>query len=175
MSKESTVYKFYSEMPPWAKGVFGVAIVAGLGFAAYKTYKYFSDKAAQKDSSLETSEIESQYNQLSSTGQKLSYNKDVYMSAANFIKNQLDGCEGSKAESDVVDEILRIVKKPIDWTYLVKVFGVRNISDCLYGSTPYALPELLKGQLGHASGFTPFSDTYSQKLINELAKRKINL
>ena len=50
-------------------------------------------------------------------------------------------------EADVIIAITKIVKKPIDWYYLVKVFGVRDVDDCGYGSTKYNLTESLKDQL----------------------------
>ena len=76
---------------------------------------------------------------MSNSGEKLSFPEYNYSSTANTIQKLLDGCDKVTTEEQVVEEIARLVKKPIDWFHLVSVFGNRDISDCGYGKTNYDL------------------------------------
>jgi hypothetical protein len=138
--------QYFKDLPQWAKGTIAVAGLLGIGFIAYKLYKFASNLQETQDLKDVVSESRDEYDKLKKKD-TLTAPISAYSSLANDIKIKLNGCEMATTEADVIIAITKIVKKPIDWYYLVKVFGVRDVDDCGYGSTKYNLTELLKDQL----------------------------
>ena len=172
---EAKTNQYYQSLPSWAKGTLAVAVIAGIGiigFAIYKKVKSIQEKAESNETA---DSAEDEYIRLKKKGETLSYPQTKYFSAASAIKNALDGCDSKLGEEDAVDAVMNVVKKPIDWFYLVNVFGSRSIDDCGIGSeTTYALPELLMEQLGHmAESFPP--KNYIDVLRRELKKIGVDL
>ena len=173
-----TENQFYQSLPSWAKGAVALAVIAGIGiigFVIYKKVKSINEKSVSDETA---DSAEDEYIRLKKKGGAegtLSYPQTKYFSAASAIKNALDGCDSKLGEKDAVNAVLGVVKKPIDWFYLVNVFGSRIIDDCGFGSeTTYALPELLMEQLGHmAESFPP--KNYIDVLRRELKKRGVDL
>jgi hypothetical protein len=172
-----TENQFYQSLPSWAKGAVALAVIAGsgiIGFAIYKKVKSINEKSVSNETA---DSAEDEYIRLKKKGGAegtLSHPQTKYFSAASAIKNALDGCDSKLGEEDAVNAVLGVVKKPIDWYYLVNVFGSREIEDCLYGSTTYGLPELLMQQLGHmAESFPP--KNYIDVLRRELKKIGVEL
>jgi hypothetical protein len=166
---KTEVNQFYQSLPSWAKGTIAVSILAGVALIAYTVYNKVKLLKDKQESNETADSAENEYLKIKKQGQTLSYPQTKYFSAASAIKNALDGCDSKLGEEDAVNAVLGVVKKPIDWYYLVNVFGSREIEDCLYGSTTYALPELLMQQLGHmAESFPP--KNYIDVLKRELKK-----
>ncbi len=141
---------YFSELPKWAQGVVAVSIIAGLGIIGWKTYQYFHKKSEDQTQKKVGDESGSVVAQLKKQGQNLAFPTPNYSATANTIQRLLDGCERVVSEIQVVEEIIKLVKKPIDWYYLISVFGNRDIADCGtfgVGSTNYDLVSLLKQQL----------------------------
>jgi hypothetical protein len=139
--------KFLQDVDPRFKGAIAIIITAAGIFAIYKGYKWYQAKQADKDSNKVATQSGSEYDNLLRKGEKLSFPASNYTSTANYIQKALDGCERVTTEIKVIEEIGKLVKKPIDWYKLVSVFGSRDISDCGYGKTNYDLVTLLKDQL----------------------------
>lgn len=159
----SKVGQFWKSIHP---AVRNGLIVVGSGltlFGLYKGYKYLNDLAQQRDEQKASDSAGSEYDKLIKQGKVLSKPQTDYRSAANLIEKLLDGCETSSSEFQVIENIIKVVKKPIDWLYLVKVFGVRKISDCgSFGSskTEYDLATLLKDQLDTGGAYSIDVDGY---------------
>lgn len=173
---EKGVYKYYQELPSWAKGAVAIAIIGAVGIIGYTIYKKVRNIQDKIQSNETADSAEDEYLRLKKQGQKLSFPQPNYFSAANSVKTALDGCETYVGEEDAVFAVLNVVKKPIDWYYLVNVFGSRKIDDCGFGGdTVYALPELLSSQLGNLSPAAFYLKTTYQYLVDELKKRGINI
>jgi len=143
--------EIFGGLPSWAKGIIAVAIVGGAGYVAYKLYKKAKDLAGNKSEKAVTNENIKEFDKLQTQGQKLSKPIPAYQQLVNDIVVKLNGCETVYTELDVIKAIIRIVKKPVDWYYLVSKFGNKDIEDCgTFGlsKTNYDLPTLLKDQLG---------------------------
>lgn len=147
---EKGFYKYYTELPTWAKGLVAVAVVGGVTLIGYKLYKKLQEDKLLQNSNKTSQDSNEEYKKLLKKGEKLTHPEMVYQTASNSIVNLLSGCEMTQSEQDVVKTIKETVKKPIDWYFLVKTFGSQMVDDCGLGTgeTPYALPELLKDQLG---------------------------
>lgn len=138
------------KIPDWAIGVGVVAAIGALAFAGWKGYQYFQSVTDDKKNKAVESDAQRQYKALLKSGNKLSTTEGNYASTANTIQRLLNGCETAPTEIQVIEEIMKVVKKPIDWWYLVSVFGSREIDDCgTLGTSKqaYELVTLLKDQM----------------------------
>ena len=142
----------FAGLPKWAQGVIAVAVVGGVSIIGYKVYKKLQEGKLLGSSNKTAQDANDEYKKLRSggSGATLTHPEIVYQTASNSIVNLLNGCELPSSEQEVVKTIKETVKKPIDWYFLVKTFGSQMIDDCGWGTgeSPYALPELLKDQLG---------------------------
>jgi len=142
--------ELFSGLPAWAKGTIAVAVVGAAVFVGYKIYKKAKDLAGNKDQKAVTNENLNEFDKLQKQGQKLSKPLPAYQQLINDIVKKLNGCEDIRTEGQVIEGIISVVKKPVDWYYLVSKFGNRDIEDCGtfgLGKTNYDLPTLLKDQL----------------------------
>jgi hypothetical protein len=173
---KTEVNQYYQSLPSWAKGAVAVAVIAGvgiLGFVIYKKIKLIQERAESNETA---NSAEDAYLKLKKQGQKLSYPETNYFSAATAVKKSLDGCETYVGEEDAARAVLNVVKKPIDWFYLVNVFGSRKIEGCAFaGEEVYALPELLDIQLGNLCASTFYTKTCGAWLKDELKKRGVEI
>jgi hypothetical protein len=151
--EKSGFYKYYTELPTWAKGAMAIAIIGGVGLIGYKIYKGVKNSEELKNSQDTANSAENEYKKLLRQGQKLSFPESNYISASNTVETSLSGCETYFGEEDAKYAVINVVKKPIDWYFLVTTFGSRMIDNCGWGTgeTAYALPELLREQLGSIS------------------------
>lgn len=144
---ENKTSNFLKDMPPMFKGIIALIILILIIVVAYLIYKKWKDKNEDKGLSYTVNDADDEYDKLKKAGQKLSSPVIAYQQTANGIAIDLKGCESFSTELKVINDITKVVKKPIDWYFLVKTFDVKDIDDCGWGSTTYALPELLKDQL----------------------------
>lgn len=142
--------QIFNGLPVWAKGIIALAVVGGVGFIAFKIYKKSQDLVGKKDVKAVENESLTEVDKLTQQGQKLSKPIPAYQTTINDIVTKLNGCEDIRTEGAVIEAIIRVVKKPIDWHYLVAKFKNKDIADCgSFGmsKTNYDLPTLLNDQL----------------------------
>lgn len=150
-------------LPAWAKGVIAVAVVGGVIYLAFKAKNFFKGLSESKESQNVVDDAKEEVKQLSNQ-YKLTHPKSVYSSAIGNIVKLLSGCESVSSEFDVVENLIRVVKNPLDWAYLVAEFNKKSIPDCGWGYTTYSLPELLKDQLDTAGCYVPSKTVDGYKL-----------
>lgn len=151
----------FQGLPTWAKGIIALATVGVTGIIVYTVYKKVQralDKG-KDDTPKETADLANKdYTDLVKTGQVLSFTPSAYAAASETIVKLLDGCETSGSEQAAIAEVIKVVKKPVDWYYLIKIFGQKDISDCGsfgFSKTRYSLVGLLKDQLDSTVVVTP--------------------
>lgn len=144
--KSKFAQESFTGLPQWAKGIIAVAVVGGVGFIIYKLYTKVKSEADKKDVKVVVNENLAEYEKLAKT-EKLSKPIPAYQQAINDIVTKLTGCEDFRTELQAIESIIKVVKKPIDWYYLVAKFGNKDIDDCGWGKTNYDFPTLLKDQL----------------------------
>ena len=160
MAKE----KLFQGLPAWAKGIIAIAVVGGvavIGYTLYKKLKSIGDKG-KDDTARETQKLAGKdYNDLLKQGQKLSFRPSDYSAACETIVKLLDGCETLGSETSAIGEVIKVVKKPIDWYYLIQTFAQKDIDNCGIGTgdTRYSLVGLLADQLDTTVLVTPFPKT----------------
>ena len=169
--------EIFNNLPQWSKGIIAIAVIGGIGLIGYRIYKSIDDKNKLQDSKETSDSAEDEYKRLLRQGQKLSFPETNYLSVVNTVVNSLSGCETYMAEDDVVWSILNVVKKPIDWYFLVSSFGSKMIDNCGWGTgeTAYALPDLLRTQLGNLSPSAYYLKTNYQFLQGRLKEIGVNI
>lgn len=156
-------------IPPKQRGIIYllltiVAIVA-TWFIVKETRAFIRRNKERKDPQVVVTESQTEYDDAVVQGESLSKPQSDYKASANAIEKLLDGCESAGSELNVIENIITVVKKPIDWAYLKTQFGVREISQCgSFGQIKdsYDLPTLLKDQLDSAGFYTINIDGYSK-------------
>lgn len=141
-----------TRLPKWANGLIVVGSFIIVGTVAYYLYKRIKKKEDEKTSKDTVNEVEKEIKTIQQQGgvnATPSFTASTYQAAANTVAIMLDGCELPSTELKVIETIAKVIIKPIDWLTLVKVFGVRKIDNCGFGTgdTTYDLPTLLKDQL----------------------------
>ena len=148
-------------IPTWAKGVIAVAVTGGaifLGYQIYKVLKKALDKGKDDTPKETVNAASSDYQSELRKGEKLSASQSAYAASAEAIVKHLDGCETLGSELAAIGEVIKVVKKPIDWYYLTKIFGEKDVADCGtwgFAKTRYSLQGLLKEQLDTFALITP--------------------
>lgn len=145
--------EIFNGLPKWAQGIIAVATVAGIAFVGYKIYLSVNKIKTDKDSKAVSDDAKREADNLLKSGQKLSSPEASYSSVINIIVKLLNGCETFSSEIQVISEVAKVVKTPVDWYHLVAKFGKKDIEDCGWGKTNYDLSTLLKDQLDTAGAY----------------------
>ncbi len=168
---EKEALKILINRNPWIKIAIILLIVIIIILIVYVAVKKIEQIKQNLEQGKTSSAAGDEIKKLQKSGETLSAREIDYQQTVSGIVTDLNGCEDLNTELKVIDDITKVVKKPIDWYYLVKLFDVKQIEDCgSFGNTTttYALPELLKDQLdtagvyagiggGIGSGFTSSS------------------
>lgn len=117
---ESVLFKWYSPLPGWAKGL----VVVGGMVGVYMTYKGVSHLFAPK--SNEQTQLENAANDITklSQTQKPSYEASVYDDYANTIYANCS--HGDQLQSSPVEDTLKLMKNNLDVALLIRSFGIRT-------------------------------------------------
>jgi len=140
-----------------------IAAIVGVWFIVKEIRAYIRRNKARKNPQEVVTDSLDEYNALVASGQSLSKPNSDYKAVTNTIESLLEGCETSGSELNVVENIITVIKKPIDWAYLKSEFGVREISNCgSFGVSKqsYDLPTLLKDQLDSSGIYSINIDGY---------------
>lgn len=160
--------QWFNSLTPQIKGIITVVVLAILSVVAYISVKAILkaiEKAKnKKDPKVVVKESKQEYDDAIAAGESLSKPDSDHTSTANTIQKLLDGCETADSEEEVVRNVIKVVKKPIDWAYLKTKFDVREIDNCgpWTGSEQYDLPTLLKDQLDTAGWYSVDIDGYKK-------------
>ena len=144
----------FGKLPIGTQIILTLAGLAVVGTVGYIIYKKFKKTKEDKDSKAVADDADKAANDLKKGGAKLSFPEASYSSVINLIVKLLNGCDSFGSELQVVNEVAKVVKTPLDWYYLVSKFGKKDIDDCGWGKTNYDLITLLKDQLDTAGAYT---------------------
>lgn len=130
---EKGFFKYYKELPPWAKGV----VIVGAGFVLYmvgnKVYKKINPPQSEKDAKKEQTEIDSEIKNNLKKGVSPSYPESQYTAWVKTIVDAISGCDYSAIliwsfGFQKVYDIFDLLKNDSDYLLLQKYFGVRTIT-----------------------------------------------
>ena len=116
MGKDN-VFKYYTELPPWAKGV---VVVGGLGIAYIIGSKIY---AALQPKPQEIKNVENDITRLE-TGMKPSYGDATYDQYANTVYNAQR--TSASNDSGTIMDVALLMKNDLDVAKLIKAYGTRQ-------------------------------------------------
>lgn len=145
---------WFQSLTPQGRTIVAVIITAVsavvLWVVGKQISKYVRRREDEKDPKVVVSNAQNDLKNEQQKGESLSFPSSTYSGTSNTIFQLLDGCETLDSEIQVIANIIKTVKKPIDWYNLIEVFGTKEITDCgTFGQihTTYDLISLLKDQL----------------------------
>jgi len=118
---------YYSELPPWGKGVVAVGTVAIVGFIIYTTYKKVQRRAALKDANVISEKAKEELLALQTKGVRPSYSPSQYEAFSIKLAEAMNDC-GTNEES--VNSVFQAMKNKADVLSLINAFGVRSYRPC---------------------------------------------
>lgn len=158
--EKSGVYKFYTELPTWAKGVFGVAVLAGVGIVSYGIYKKVHKTSQEKQALEAVKDVNSDIRKLLQY-EKPSYIQSQYSSFADALFEAMQGLGTEKSLNTTFSKM----KNTIDMLYLNQAFGIRDYKDdSFFGANVKAmnLNQWISAEL----------DDSEKKELNEMLSKK---
>lgn len=165
---QNKVFRFYTELPPWAKGVVVVGGVIAASFVTYKVYRLIFPSESEKKNRELSKNIDSEILNHSRKGLKASYADSNYNTFANTIYNSMRYAVGD--DYGTVEVTLKKMKNDIDVAKLIKAFGQRQ--DYAFGipiGHPLDLFTYVQKELGNDFGGLT---NYRVKSINADWKKK---
>lgn len=142
--------QFWNGLPQLAKILIIVTIIITIWIIYRQIDKAIKRNKERKNPQETVKDADKDLKDEQTKGETLSNPESAYSASANAIEKLLDGCETAGSETAAIENVITVVKKPIDWFFLIKTFGVREISQCgSFGQLKdsYDLPALLKDQL----------------------------
>src|SRR3989304_4985792 len=162
--------KVLQTIPPKTRGIIYLIITAvvvvAIWFIVKQVRAYLRKLEEERNPAEVVADSKQELEAQQAAGETLSKPESDYKASANTIEKLLDGCETAGSELNVIENIITVVKKPIDWSKLKVDFGVREISACgSWGISKesYDLPTLLKDQLDSSGFYSINIDGYSVK------------
>jgi len=146
--KKDNLYKYYTELPQWAKGVVvvgGVGIVGLLGYKLYrKIFPSESERSAQELLNTITSDIQ----RWKREGLTQSYPDLQYKTFANVAYDGMRYCVGDSYGD--VEEVMKKMQNNLDVAMLVDAFNIRqNYCFGIDAGTPLDLFSFVRRELGN--------------------------
>lgn len=120
-------YRYYKDLPTWAKGVVIVGGVAITGYILIRIYNSFKANADKRDAEKFSQDAKNELDALRLSGVKASYSQSQYQSFATKIVIALDSC-GNNEKS--VYNVFENMKNKADLLNLISAFGVRYYQPC---------------------------------------------
>lgn len=120
-------YRYYKDLPPWAKGVVIVGGFALVGYVVIRAYNSIKASKDKKEALELADDAQNEINQLKAKGIRPTYTQPQYVSFADKIVIALDSC-GSDEQS--VYNVFNAMKNKADVLNLISAFGVKYYQPC---------------------------------------------
>ena len=126
----SGVYKVYSELPAWAKGVVVIGGIAIVYFTGRTIYRSIDKKVSAKKDAQTVRDVKDEIRQSQQNGKKQTYPDSQYKAWADSIEKSFDGCDPFETAQNTINRAVRELKNDTDWLKLVDAYGVRTYDQC---------------------------------------------
>lgn len=168
-------YRYYKDLPPWAKGIVIVGGVAVAGYIVIKIYNNIKASKDKKEAEKLSSDAQKELASLKMRGIKPTYSQSQYVSYSNKIVVALDSC-GS--DTKAVYNVFEAMKNQADILSLIVAFGVKYYQPCA-ASSPISYARYLvddKTFGGNLSTWLSYdlSESELAKINKILSDKKIN-
>lgn len=168
------VYKYYTDLPTWAKGVVVVGTFAAIGVATYTIYRNIKNKKAIDEANEAAKSAKKDLDVLSKQGIKPTKMDTEYITLASRLHQAMDGCA---TDEEAIYSVFSTMNNDADVLKLVDAFGVRFLTPCA-ATEPISYAKYLfnpKSFGGSISVWLQYDLTPGEiKKVNEiLAKKQI--
>lgn len=161
--KKDNLYKYYTELPQWAKGIVVVGGVGIVGLIGFKLYQKIFPSQTERDSQKLVNSLQGDIARWKREGLTQSYPDAEYQTLANSAYDGMRYCVGD-TYSDV-ESIMKKMQNNLDVALLVSAFDVRqNYCFGIPTGTPLDLFSFVRRELGN--DYAGLTD-YRLKRINE--------
>jgi hypothetical protein len=146
--KKENIYRYYTELPQWAKGTVVVVSVGAVGFVGYRLYKKLFPSQSEKQSQQFLNNIKADILNFKSQGQVPSYPETQYSVLANSAYESMRYCVGDSYGT--AEEVMKKMQNNLDVALLIDAFDMRQ--NYCYGiptGLPLDLIAFLKKELGN--------------------------
>lgn len=119
----ASVYDKFNQQPAAVK----VMVVAGLGLAGYAAYRAIKKNADESKARKAAEAAGGEIAQYNNAGYHATYSDSEYYSFANTLVQSMDGCG---TDEDMILEVFRKMRNPVDIRKLIIAFGVQYYQPC---------------------------------------------
>jgi hypothetical protein len=152
-------------LPPWAKGVVAIAIVAGVGYGVYYLVKTLKDLNENKDDKEEQKSWEDDAEAIKNDPKRRQVLTDAQLkSMANKVFSAMDGYG---TDEEAIISVFRTLKTDGDFIGLQKAWGIREVNSGAFNPTPNFKGTLNGAVTDELSGY------YKQRINKILTNKKI--
>ena len=124
MSFAKKAYAYFDGLPPWAKGVTAVGLLAVSYFAAKGIIDRVKANAQNKNYRESVKNAQQDLSQLLKSGAKLSYSQSVYNGYVSTLKSAFDGWGTSTSH---IYSVMNMMKNNADVLQLIIAYGIQTI------------------------------------------------
>jgi hypothetical protein len=172
---EKGVYKYYTELPSWSKGIIVLSGVAIIGFVGYTIYKNAKIKQEEKKGRKAAEEAKKELNELSKQGIIPSFGNSQYEIFVQTLVTSMDSCGTDEA---AIYSVFNSMKNKADVLKLVETFGVRYYSPCI-ATNPISYSKFLFDSKAFGGGISDWltydlANSERQNINNILSKKSID-
>lgn len=140
-------FKYYKDLPEWAKGVVVVGGLGLVGIVGYKAYRLIFPSESQKKSQLLLNTIDADIAKLKASGLRESYPNADYLTSANTIYEAMRYCAGDSYSTVV--SVCKKMMNDLDVALLMKAFGTKqNYCFGIDAGAPMDLFSFIQRELG---------------------------
>lgn len=159
MKAIDNVYRFWKDLPPWAKGVAAVGTI----FGVYAAVKWTSKKLKKDDQKSVTNAARNEVAALARKGVNVSFSDAQFESFSETLRDAFDGWGTSE---DNIFSVFNSLKNDADVYKLISVYGTRGyygtLENFFGGDVNRTLPAALASEL----------DTTELKTLNAILAKK---
>jgi len=145
---EDNFFKYYTELPTWAKGAVAIVGLGAFGFVGYKVYKIVFPSLSEKKAKEFLNSIAVDKQHWINKGIKASYTQPQYLTFATTAYEGMKVCVGDNYSA--VEDVMKKMQNNLDVALLIEAFGVRqNYCFGLPQGEPIDLITFVKKELGN--------------------------
>lgn len=131
---EQGLYKYYSDLPGWAKGVVVVGSLGIVAIIVMQVYSRVKKEAGMRQALQTIKETDKELQDNIKAGVKPTITKSQADGWSGQIQKAFDGCDPLDTAVGTVTNIFLQLKNDSDFLLLVKSYGVRSYDQCGWGA-----------------------------------------
>jgi hypothetical protein len=144
------LFRYYTELPTWAKGVVVVTATGAVALVGYRIYKALYPSQSEKVAKALLNSVKDDIQKLISQGLKPSFSDAQYQTFATTIWNGMKSCADDHYGD--VELTLKKMKNNLDVALLIQAYGTRTLYCFGIPSGTYDMMTAVRKELGNEWG-----------------------